>query len=423
MNTQQFAEKTFSEIQNLLSQIGCLIVTTTSVETASFQAQLKPFNDDKIIRYHHKSYTFYIGKFGNYLVGHVANTSTGSINPGASHSTVKAGIEFFNPKAIIMLGIAYGVNNKNQKIGDVIVSESVIPHDIVRVSPNEHEYRCNIPPAGVILLNRFKNGYNDWFFPIQKKNNAKVIFGKMLSSEKLIDNKKFRDILSKKFPGVVGGEMEGVGLATAAHEAKLEWIIVKAICDFADGHKSQNKTVNQKLAAAASVDLCEHVMSSRTVFDGLGISAMVDKQLERNVFNDQWPVSKRKHFELLDTTIATHVGDGKIIVTADVKNIADDIATCYIVVKFACSGNYDQLVFNSDTHYSDNLETMKIYDIYPYESKTLKLILQLPHEEINAGLEYKIEIWSPKRMDFNFISDSRIALFYRCNWKPVNNPC
>ena len=34
--------------------------------------------------------------------------------------------------------------------------------------------------------------------------------------------------------------MEGVGLYTAAHSEKVDWILVKAISDFADGNKASH---------------------------------------------------------------------------------------------------------------------------------------------------------------------------------------
>jgi nucleoside phosphorylase len=37
--------------------------------------------------------------------------------------------------------------------------------------------------------------------------------------------------------------MEGIGLYAAAQNAKVDWILVKAICDWADGNKSGEKTV------------------------------------------------------------------------------------------------------------------------------------------------------------------------------------
>lgn len=43
--------------------------------------------------------------------------------------------------------------------------------------------------------------------------------------------------------------MEGAGLYVSCNEHKVDWIIVKSICDFADGNKGENKAERQELAA------------------------------------------------------------------------------------------------------------------------------------------------------------------------------
>jgi hypothetical protein len=44
--------------------------------------------------------------------------------------------------------------------------------------------------------------------------------------------------------------MEGAGLYVACQDQKVDWILVKAICDWADGHKAQDKDARQQTAAA-----------------------------------------------------------------------------------------------------------------------------------------------------------------------------
>ena len=43
--------------------------------------------------------------------------------------------------------------------------------------------------------------------------------------------------------------MEGTGLYVASADHKVDWIVIKAICDWADGNKTINKTQRQKKAA------------------------------------------------------------------------------------------------------------------------------------------------------------------------------
>ena len=65
-----------------------------------------------------------------------------------------------------------------------------------------------------------------------------------------MDNLDFREQLRGFEPEAIGGEMEGAGLYVACQDQKVDWILVKAICDWADGHKAQDKDDHQQTAAA-----------------------------------------------------------------------------------------------------------------------------------------------------------------------------
>jgi nucleoside phosphorylase len=58
-------------------------------------------------------------------------------------------------------------------------------------------------------------------------------------------------------PEAIGGDMEGAGLYAAAGVAKVDWILVKAICDWADGNKNDDA---QQLAAHNAADFVRHVI-------------------------------------------------------------------------------------------------------------------------------------------------------------------
>jgi uncharacterized protein YjbI with pentapeptide repeats len=64
-----------------------------------------------------------------------------------------------------------------------------------------------------------------------------------------VDNVDFRQQLKDFEPEAIGGEMEGAGLYAACQDAKTDWILVKSICDWADGHKNRKKSENQWRAA------------------------------------------------------------------------------------------------------------------------------------------------------------------------------
>lgn len=49
--------------------------------------------------------------------------------------------------------------------------------------------------------------------------------------------------------------MEGAGVFVAC-DNKVSWIIVKSICDFADGNKKDGKEEKQDIAIKSAINLC-----------------------------------------------------------------------------------------------------------------------------------------------------------------------
>ncbi len=178
----------------------------------------------------------------------MVQSEMGSGGPSGATLTIEEGIRLLNPSAVIMVGIAFGISEGKQHIGDILVSKQLIPYDLQRVginSNNEYEIflRDDRPSASHRMLQRFRAGANYWRTP------PTVEFGSLLSGAKLIDNQDFRDQLLRLAPEAIGGEMEGSGLYAAAHRKKVDWIVIKAICDWADGNKYQDKKQRQQRAA------------------------------------------------------------------------------------------------------------------------------------------------------------------------------
>jgi hypothetical protein len=104
------------------------------------------------------------------------------------------------------------------------------------------------------LLQRFRNAKLDW-------KTANVHFGLVLSGEKLIDDAEFVQELLSHEPEAIGGEMEGAGLYGACLAAKKDWILVKAVCDWADGKKSKDETERQLKAARNAALFVWHALA------------------------------------------------------------------------------------------------------------------------------------------------------------------
>lgn len=224
-----------------------LLVTVTEVETIAIR---KLFST---IQKH------YIGEKTYYELGEVGGANVflvqsemGAGGQGGTIRTIEKGIDTLSPIAVIMVGIAFGIKPEKQKIGDILVSQQILDYELQRIStgPNGEfviNSRGDKVSASPKLLNRFRDGAIEWK---EAGEPARVQFGLILSGAKLIDSQDFREQLRAFGAEAIGGEMEGAGLSAAAQGNKVDWILVKAICDWADGKKDDNKQAHQELAAA-----------------------------------------------------------------------------------------------------------------------------------------------------------------------------
>ncbi len=172
----------------------------------------------------------------------MAVSEMGAGGPGGSQQTVQKGITALRPSAVIMVGIAFGLNEQKQAIGDVLVAKQLWLYDLRRIGKDQIIPRGDKPHASTKLINRFQNAYLHW-------KGAKVHFGLVLTGAALVDNVDYRDQLKQFELEAIGGEMEGEGLYVVCQDAHVDWILVKAICDWADGNKAQDKDERQQLAA------------------------------------------------------------------------------------------------------------------------------------------------------------------------------
>ena len=176
----------------------------------------------------------------------LTQSEMGSGGLDASLQTVQKGIETLQPAAVVMVGIAFGVNEEKQSIGDLLVTEQLRLYDLQRVGSSAGQpqlmLRGDKPHASPWLINHFKSSVLQWA-------GAEVRFGVVLTGEKLVDNLDFRDQLRSLEAEAIGGEMEGAGMYVACQDKKVDWILIKAICDWADGNKAQDKEARQQSAA------------------------------------------------------------------------------------------------------------------------------------------------------------------------------
>ncbi|MBT9096115.1 NACHT domain-containing protein [Methylovulum psychrotolerans] len=207
-----------------------------------------------------------LGEHGGMEVIH-AISEAGSGSVGAAQQTTEKAIRAWQARAVIAVGIAFGIDEGKQEIGDVLVSTQLRQYELGRVNSNGTiTPRASAPDASPVLLNRIRVVNTN-----QQRQHTlswpKLEFGQILTGEKLVDNLDYRDNLKAICaPEAIGGEMEGSGLYTSAHENKVDWIVIKAICDWGDGNKGINKAIRQTLAASHSAQVVKALLDEGNLY-------------------------------------------------------------------------------------------------------------------------------------------------------------
>src|SRR5690242_7912080 len=115
--------------QTLRPRADILLVTVTDVEARAVSDVLRSQFGRTFERRHVGDKTYYdLGVIGGAAVVMV-QSEMGSGGPGAALPTVLKGIDALDPAGVIMVGIAFGVNPKQQRIGDVLVARQIVLYE------------------------------------------------------------------------------------------------------------------------------------------------------------------------------------------------------------------------------------------------------------------------------------------------------
>lgn len=200
---------------------------------------------------HESEYTL-LGTIGSRRVM-LVRTTEGPFSFGGSASKAIHCMTETGAVGLISVGMAFGTIPSRQKVGDILVSTDILPYDAVQIRSTKtrttyHDY-ADVPrlPASKALVEEClaTAALPEW--------GGKVHVGLILSGAAKIFCPEYRDRLARKCEEgrgapAVGGEMEGVGIASASKTDAPNWVIVKAISDFADHDRDSSIKVNRALA-------------------------------------------------------------------------------------------------------------------------------------------------------------------------------
>jgi nucleoside phosphorylase len=160
----------------------------------------------------------------------LAQGAASDAGPDAISMKVVELIDNISPDYIILSGICFGLEKDKQRLGDIILSREVRNYNLQKITETKEGDVLVVPrgarvPASALLMDRFRSGKIDW-------TRCRVEPGLIMSGSVLANSRKFVDGLKRIEPEALAGEMEGAGLFAACLRKKVDWIIVKSICDW-----------------------------------------------------------------------------------------------------------------------------------------------------------------------------------------------
>jgi nucleoside phosphorylase len=278
------------ELIRIKNTAKILIVVANEIEKKSLEEivetlpQLNNIGEEKII--YKKLFgnnTYFVARIGSYAAIYV-KCEMGATQVNGSQQTVNEAIKFWESRVVIGAGIAMGLNKaklnktnmlEDMKIGDVLLSRSIIEYERQKISNNESLDRGDKPRSGHNVFNRFEN-QDDWTFITKDNRQSKIYTGIILSGEKLIDDKDLVDKIKDQYKEAIGYEMESQGIYTACMWNEVQqWIIVKGVSDWGFDRDIKSKEEDHIFAARASMSLIKHTLSNNETFKELGIPCLL----------------------------------------------------------------------------------------------------------------------------------------------------
>ncbi|CAH3180201.1 unnamed protein product [Porites lobata] len=169
--------------------------------------------------------------------------SEGSSAPHGSLITVKNVVVELRPKAVFYVGCCGGLNPEVTKLqlGDVVVSSKLTTESFKT-------------PVGRDILHLVRHADHGWIPPLKRPEDHKVQVccdGEILSGINPVSAKQQNlSHITQATAFALGGE----GLFAAAHDLKIEWVIVKGISHFANSNNpAENSWKSHACIMAASL--------------------------------------------------------------------------------------------------------------------------------------------------------------------------
>lgn len=268
-----------------------VLVTTTSTEFDEVKrAATHPDRGLTFTKVKGEASTYYqLGTVANQRIVAIRLKSMGSFTSAGSAFTCHRVRVETGATTFIIVGTAFGISERMQKVGDVLVSNALILYDDCDVvdmpvvddllarlrrfagrlagkdPPARYQYTYDnraIAPANQFWVEKFLAARQ-----IEQQTTVlarKTHVGNLLAGGARIESAAFREQLAARVPvteaPIVGGEMEAAGVAAVCADERSGWIAVKGISDFATAESRAEIETNRVIAARNAAEFTLDVL-------------------------------------------------------------------------------------------------------------------------------------------------------------------
>ncbi len=181
-------------------------------------------------------------------------------------------IHRFQPKIILLVGIAAGTRSDGRNIGDILIATEVVDYDSGKVIEQDgnlrYEYDSHSIKVNKEINNLFINisNYDDSLERIYDdasniygnlpERAIKIYPGTLVCGNKVIASQEIVNRIKERYRNFIGLEMESYGVYYSADNSSRDnpnFLCIKSVCDFADPSKNDS---GQNLAAFTAAEFC-----------------------------------------------------------------------------------------------------------------------------------------------------------------------
>jgi len=160
-------------------------------------------------------------------------------------------IDHWQPRYVLLVGIAGAVRRNGAQLGDVIIADSILDYELQKLKARKDEMRARFYPVDPGLLSAAQTLVgDDWSFGITaarpQPGTPAVHTGLVASGDKVFARSSALDNILKSYPKLLGVEMEAAGAARAAQQSAVppRVFMVRSASDFADSKKDTGHTTS-----------------------------------------------------------------------------------------------------------------------------------------------------------------------------------